>query len=339
MMHMHLQSTPLYGNSTDFMYFYTTVYFGSHREPQTLIVDTGSSVAAIPCKELCNNGGKCGKHINSHYTSGMSENFSYYNCDAVDCRCTVEKKCRFYQGYAEGSHYEGFIAKDVLYFGENFHFGVDMFEYTFGCVKTETKYFYSQEADGILGLSADKASQNLNKFEPIYDVMYEQKIIEKRMFSMCLGKDGGYIQIGGYDGTAHLEDVKWMKTLYKNNDYKVPLRGITMNNHVMKGTDSQRIAFIDSGTTFTYINTANYNAIKLHFEWFCSLDPENHCKGKINFTKKGYLCFSYSEKEFPDGPYDFFRSFPILKFQIGTAEENYDLEWYPSEYLYRESPQ
>ena len=29
--HMHLQGTPLYGNSTDFMYFYVTIYIGSHR--------------------------------------------------------------------------------------------------------------------------------------------------------------------------------------------------------------------------------------------------------------------------------------------------------------------
>ena len=67
-----------------------------------------------------------------------------------------------------------------------------MFEYTFGCVHTETKYFYSQEADGILGLSSEKPSQNLNRFEPIYDVMQEQGIIDKRQFSMCLGKNGGY---------------------------------------------------------------------------------------------------------------------------------------------------
>ena len=28
--HMHLHSTPLYGNSTDFMYYYITMYFGTH---------------------------------------------------------------------------------------------------------------------------------------------------------------------------------------------------------------------------------------------------------------------------------------------------------------------
>jgi len=26
---------------------------------------------------------------------------------------------------------------------------------------------------------------------PIYDVMYDAKLIDKRMFSLCLGKDGG----------------------------------------------------------------------------------------------------------------------------------------------------
>ena len=72
--HMHLLTTPLYGNSTDFMYYYITMFFGSHRQPQTLIVDTGSSVAAIPCKEFCSSG-KCGKHINDLYSTTQSDKF------------------------------------------------------------------------------------------------------------------------------------------------------------------------------------------------------------------------------------------------------------------------
>ena len=191
MQHMHLHTTPMYGNSTDFMYYYVTMYFGTHRQPQTLITDTGSSVAAIPCEDYCLKG-KCGHHINDLYKPHMSENFSLFDCNKVDCKCADKNRCRFYQGYAEGSRYEGFVAKDSLYFGENFHYGVDMFNYTFGCIHTETKYFYSQEADGILGLSAQKPRMNLNRFEPIYDVMKEQGIIEKRQFAMCLGKNGGY---------------------------------------------------------------------------------------------------------------------------------------------------
>lgn len=50
------------------------------------------------------------------------------------------------------------------------------------------------------------------------------------------------------------------------------------------------------------------------------------------------MCFSYSEQEFPDGPYDYFRSFPMLRFLLGTEDEDLTLNWYPSEYLYREKP-
>lgn len=39
---------------------------------------------------------------------------------------------------------------------------------------------------------------------PIFEVMKKAGIIEREMFSLCLGKDGGYFQIGGYDQTSHL---------------------------------------------------------------------------------------------------------------------------------------
>jgi len=158
---------------------------------------------------------------------------------------------------------------------------------------------------------------------------------------MCLGKNGGYFQMGGYDKTGHIpnevedEEVKWVKMLRANDDFKVPVRGMMLNNCNMNGV-THTTAFVDSGTTFTYVNTETYNAVKLHLQWFCSLDPEKHCKGRMDFSRKGYLCFSYSEEEFPDGPYDYFRSFPIIRILLGKEDEDLTLDWYPSEYLYRE---
>ena len=93
MTHAHLQTTPLYGNSTDLEYFYATVYLGSKRQPQALIVDTGSSVAAVPCAEYCTN---CGNHLNKYYESKQSTDHFLYNCKQVDCRCTDNDRCRFY---------------------------------------------------------------------------------------------------------------------------------------------------------------------------------------------------------------------------------------------------
>jgi hypothetical protein len=34
---------------------------------------------------------------------------------------------------------------------------------------------------------------------PIYRAMKEQGLIDKKMFTMCLGMNGGYLQLGGYD--------------------------------------------------------------------------------------------------------------------------------------------
>jgi Xylanase inhibitor C-terminal len=78
----------------------------------------------------------------------------------------------------------------------------------------------------------------------------------------------------------------------------------------------------------------------VHFDWFCGLDTQNHCKGKRIWS--GYdassICFEYSEKRFAMGPKDYFMSFPVLNFN--TKDENGNkiaLKWYPSEYLYRDS--
>jgi hypothetical protein len=64
-----------------------------------------------------------------------------------------------------------------------------------------------------------------------------------------------------------------------------------MNNHLISGSESFNIGFIDSGTTFTYLPSGLYNELKVHFDWFCSLDKESHCKGSRIYSPKGYICF------------------------------------------------
>lgn len=110
----------------------------------------------------------------------------------VDNSCTFYEgsKCTFTQQYGEGSMYKGFLVKDIVHFGEQYHLGLDSFNFTFGCVTLETNLLYSQEADGILGMT--RAAAASPHMRPIFDLMYEQKLIETRIFSLCLGKDGGY---------------------------------------------------------------------------------------------------------------------------------------------------
>jgi hypothetical protein len=75
------------------------------------------------------------------------------NCSYKHCNCISGNKCKFYQAYAEGSLYDGYVAEDQVYIGTNEEGTKKPFMFRFGCVKRETKYFYTQKVDGILGLS------------------------------------------------------------------------------------------------------------------------------------------------------------------------------------------
>ena len=124
-------------------YFYVDVYFGSHRQREGLIIDTGSSIAAVPCDNYC-TGSKCGEHINGWYDFDSSTAGYAYRCgdDCSGSSCTDDRKCKFYQGYQEGSQYSGFMVKDSVYFGDEYHFGFDGFMFSFGCVAKETNMFF-----------------------------------------------------------------------------------------------------------------------------------------------------------------------------------------------------
>lgn len=98
-----------------------------------------------------------------------------------------------------------------------------------------------------------KNTPNAN-MRPIFDVMYEQHLIEHKIFSLCLGKDGGYFQLGGFDSTRHLsKNVSWIPLVKEYHAYTIQLKGIKMNGHMMGNTHIFTAGIIDSGTTFTYV--------------------------------------------------------------------------------------
>jgi hypothetical protein len=55
LVHMHMQSAPVYGNSTDLFYYYTDMYVGDYENlaKQSLIVNTGGYFTALQCKGAC----------------------------------------------------------------------------------------------------------------------------------------------------------------------------------------------------------------------------------------------------------------------------------------------
>ena len=225
-----------------------------------------------------------------------------------------------------------------MHFGESFHLDEDAFNFTFGCVTTETHLFYSQQADGILGLTRESAHE---KMRPIFEVMKEQGLIEERVFALCLGKNGGYFQLGGTDNSGQIpgQEVQWAPMLPTSN-YKVELKGISLNTRFMEGSQEFNVGFIDSGTTFTYVPEKLLPIFANYLDWFCALDPLHHCKGKRmtqNYNERT-ICFQYDEALFKEGPKSYFLSFPVFQFHVKTSApaEEILLKWFPSEYLYRE---
>jgi hypothetical protein len=97
-----------------------------------LIVDTGSGIAAFPCKSTCNH---CGQHLNPYFDLEKSDSEYLYSCVSDgNCQCVQDNKCSFSSSYGEGSSYNGYLVKDMIHFGEPYHPIEDAFNFTFGCV-------------------------------------------------------------------------------------------------------------------------------------------------------------------------------------------------------------
>lgn len=111
--------------------YWATVEVGSPPRPFSVIVDTGSNDAAVPCADCFD----CGA---SHRRWNASESAS-----ARPAPGNASLVLR----YAEGSRIEGRVVEDTLCLD-----GVCVEGFPVACVFNESRIFRTQEADGIFGL-------------------------------------------------------------------------------------------------------------------------------------------------------------------------------------------
>jgi hypothetical protein len=334
-------------------YYYVTLFFGIPLQRQTLIVDTGSSLTAIPCSDC---GLNCGlSHFNPFFNETNSSTFQDFECnetfDQYICSNCLDQ-CPFSLAYMEGSSYHGHYKKDLLFFGDEFEdfynatnqtlIDGELFEtrkvfVPFGCVNQETKYFYSQNADGILGLGV--LTNTIDKPPNFLDVLEINNENSSKAFTLCLAQEGGYFSVGGYNFTTHEPNENISYTTY--NDITFSQYQLTLNKIKVDGQDldlhmdllNRGGVILDSGTTFSYFPSPVYDAILSSLADFCNKNTSN-CGDMMGITEEALgICWTY-EPTISDSKEHFFSTFPTFSFYFGPAGDA-EYQWKAQDYLYR----
>ena len=106
----------LYGNFT-LGYYFANIFLGTPPQEQSFIIDTGSSVFAIPC-DMCVS---CGlRHLNPKFDVAKSTTNQLLTCETGGSYCQgCEGKpgnasCEFSTSYVEGSSLKGIMVEDMV---------------------------------------------------------------------------------------------------------------------------------------------------------------------------------------------------------------------------------
>ena len=308
--------SPLYGNSKELFYYYTNLYIGEKKEKQTYIIDTGSSVTTSPCS-LCEN---CGTHLNSPFQISNNE---ILQCNNKKCKlaniygCNKKEKCDFSLYYSEGSSLEGCFVDKIIYFEDNFENENNNISIPIGCTIKETHLFVTQLADGIMGLG--------NRKNSFVSILKNYGIIKNDIFSICLGDENGYFSIEEINYKNHYENIKY--TNYNKNEehYYIKIKNIEIYDIRVK---FELKAFIDSGSTLTYMPSNIGEVISNKIKEICNKTKNINKCGKFTFNDFLNHCYEFNNND--EINYAIENIFPDIIFNI-----NNDLSyfWSPKNYF------
>ena len=306
--------------------YYTTLFIGKNKSPQTYILDTGSPITSSPCKS-CK---KCGNHTNPYYDDQSSSNI--LNLHSTECSYLIDtgknifslinlfkKYCTSNIGYHEGSTISGYYNNQIVYFhnilGNKSDEYSKPFEIPIGCTTEEKKSFYDQKVDGILGLS--------NKEKSFMNMLYETDTIRLNLFTLCFNDKGGYFALGRVDRTYHKSLViKYVPILNKRNYYNIRILQILIGT---KSIFNNNVAIIDTGNTLSYFPKNIYDKILKHFISHCQ-ENNGQC-GTFETTEKYGYCASFDSKSDLKNALNFWPTIFLIL-------DGFQYSWNPTDYYY-----
>lgn len=319
-------SLAVFGAVREVGYFYTKLALGTPPRHFSVIIDTGSTITYVPCSN-CKH---CGKHSDPAFDPKSSSTAVELSCTHPKCGtscgvppCTCNNnKCYYARTYAERSSSEGWLIEDAYSFPDN----KTTTPLVFGCENGETGEIYRQMADGIMGMG-----NNYNAFQ---SQLVANGVIED-VFSLCFGfPAGGTLYLGAVPLPPDLVPIYTpLAAEFHMHYYNVHLEAITVANaplavqmtmfNVGYGT------VMDSGTTFTYLPTAAFNA----FSAAVAAYVEKKGLVRIPGADPAYqdICWKGAPVEFLDAG----RVFPSAEFVFGG---NCRLQLTPYRYLFMLRP-
>ena len=319
----------IYGSSFKLNYYYSNLYLGEKMEKQGYILDTGSTITTGTCEPLCKH---CGVHISPHYNGeNLSKKILLCNdtlCKQVSSNCLYipnnTKQCSFVISYSEGSSLSG------VYINEQVRFGFDYKNQTphnipIGCTTDENHLFYSQDANGIMGLA--------NNERNFVEILYKNGAIENNIFSLCFSQLGGLFNIGEINNKTHLENITYVPMLLDRGKYfGVNILSMSVNNNTIRNYEQYSYnIFIDSGTTICYINDKIFDEILTLMNKECSKytkDPNVNPCGSYKYHSDYGHCFYFKTTEELD--YSVNNYWPTIHFFLN----DYDYKWKPQYYVF-----
>ena len=290
-------------------YYYTTLYYGEDKVPQTFILDTTSSLISSPCN-LCVT---CGYHSNEWYNITNTED-QLVNCENSKCKelsgTCEDNQCSYKFDYYENAFIKGVFINEKISFVNN---SINSYNITVGCTLNETNYIIAQDSDGIMGLNNDENS--------FINTLFKSQVIEKNLFTICLSQNNyGYFSLGEINNQYHAsEQINYIPfTIDEEKYYNIKLNSLELNNKELKVETS---AIIDTTASLCSFPKNIFDAIVKEFDEKCT---EDSC-GKLVKNKNFGVCAVFSDEN---------EMISKIKnwLDIKVNFDNYKFDWKPQNY-------
>ena len=301
-LHSKLLQT-VYSESYSKNYYYTTLYIGPQHIKQTYIIDTGSSIMSSPCKPCT----ECGANKKNYFYTPLKKHKTL-KCGTKVCKmvpatnCVYKedkeennKLCSYNVKQSSGDGISGYYLDDIVYFETDNNITSSplrrkmyrSYALPIGCTTAEYGKYKDLNADGIMGVNNNEKS--------FINLLYNLKIINRDIFSLCFSLRGGYMSLGEIDKTYHKsKKIQFVPLLKSNIFYLIKIKGIMVGNN--KNTvNSKSIASIDTGNTISYFPPFIYKSLIKEFSHFCK--KKGGSCGNFQFDSELGYCASFKDRE------------------------------------------